>query len=130
MDVISIPDFASVDPNPPLVEEGWHTVTIDQEPEERVSQKNNKYLNWTFTITDGPNVGAKLFYTTMLEGKGLSFLKRLCEACGAGDVGDGVDINAMIGTSLQAQVGHKPMKDSAGNVTDEMRAEVVKIKAL
>lgn len=86
--------------------------------EERTGKdKGTMYLNWTLTVVDDPEFsGRNLFYMTMLEPKEALFkLKALCEAVGKGWDSNGLDTDAMIGSTVVVKVGHETYKETIRN---------------
>ena len=122
-------DFSEVQDSFALVPEGPVEATLT-ELNSKVGRDSGKpYLEWIFTVTEGPNAGAKLFYNTSLQPQALWMLKEMLKSAFGieEDSLDGafeLDENELIGTSVICVVTHNEWNGSKhANVENVLPAD-------
>lgn len=92
-----------------LIPEGDYIVAVDEITQEEGQSSGKPYLKFVLKVTEGSNVGAKLYHKTSLQPQALFNLKNTLIALGqpVPNKAMNIDLDKLEGLSMMVSVGHE-----------------------
>lgn len=118
-------DFTGVSDGFTIIPEGVYPVSVFK-VEQKMSQAQKPYINWTLKITEGEFQGRQMFYTSSLQPQCLWSLKVALKNLGYADASlkgqFNLDLEDLLGRECQAVVVHEEYKGEMRDHVDKLIA--------